>query len=664
LGAAAQSVGAQPVLRHHYDQAQAAQAAKNFPEAARQYRIFIADALGEMALQHVRLGEYRPAAPLFDEALALAPNSPGLEVSYARAALDAKEYSRARTLAEGVIRDYPGNAKAVAKAQWILGRALVDQNDEAAARPHFEAAVALEPDFDNGYALAIDCLDLGDGKCAATVFSEMLAGLGDTSALHFEIGRAYLNSDFQPLAVPELQQAIAEDPHLAGAHYLLASAYLLSGSENSLTKAESELKLELQLSPNDAKSHAQLGNILLKEKQYQAADRELRISVALDAVNPDAFLYLGELYQQTGRNDEAIAALHKSISLTTDPAYRRYQVQNAHYLLGRLLIQTGQTDAGEQELQKSSELVKQSLRSDRTRLSRYMAEASTREHSDESSAINPPSARQSESQSPELASALKAFERRLAPAIADSYNNLGVIAASAGDYEKALTSFERAEEWNPALDGLDANWGRAAYLSRHFSEAQAPLTRYLKSHPSDSDIRHQLAVALFMSKDYKGARVTLEGELAQKRETGFIGYVYAASLVCTGRTEEGTQRLLQLEKAEPGIAEVHLMLGEEYRRRKKYADASREFDTAIQLTPAQASAYRSLGLLQSEQGHPEKAVIYLEQAVRLEPETAETHRELSAAYRGADRQQDADREWGLYKTLKGAELNQSIISKP
>jgi tetratricopeptide (TPR) repeat protein len=651
------------VLHRHYEQAQAAQTAKNLPEAARQYRVFLADALGEMALQHAHLGEYNRAAPLFDEALALAPRSPGLQVSYAQAALDAKEYSRARTLAEEVIRDYPANTRAVARSEWILGRVLADQSDDAAARPHFEAAVALEPNFDNGYALAIDCLNLGDGKCAATVFSEMLTGLGDTAVLHFEIGRAYLNSDFQPLAVPEFEKAIAEDGHLAGAHYMLASAYLLSGSDHSLARAEDELRLELQLSPNDARTHAQLGNIALQQKQFEVAEKELRLSIALDAVNPDAFLYLGQLCQQTGRLGEAISALRQSISLTEDPSYHRYQVQNAHYLLGRLLIQRGQTDAGEQELAIASTLLHQRLKGDRTRLSKYMAETPMPGDGAQKSGAGLATTSMPAAQSAQLASALKDFAQRLAPAIADSYNNLGVISASAGQYEPALTYFERAAEWNPALDGLDANWGKAAYLAKHFSEAQAPLKRYLQSHPSDADVRDQLAVSCFMSMDYTGALATLDREPSQAKQTGFVGYVYAASLLHTGQAQEGMDRLLLLEKSDPSIAEVHATLGEEYLRRKKYEDASRELNTAIQLNPLDAAAYRSLGMVQWEQDETQEAVTSLEHAASLDPGKAEIHRELSAAYRKAERQQDAQREWGIYETMKGREPNESITSK-
>ena len=91
---------AKSVLQQHYDAAQSYQSAGNLTEAARQYRIFTAAALGELAIERAHLGDYDKAAPLFDEALSLAPNSPALEIEYAQAAFVHGDLSHARLLAE------------------------------------------------------------------------------------------------------------------------------------------------------------------------------------------------------------------------------------------------------------------------------------------------------------------------------------------------------------------------------------------------------------------------------------------------------------------------------------------------------------------------------------------------------------------------------------
>jgi predicted Zn-dependent protease len=88
------------VLQQHHDAAQSYQSAGNLTEASRQYRIFTAAALGELAIERAHLSDYDKAAPLFDEALSLAPNSPALEIEYAQAAFVHGDLSHARLLAE------------------------------------------------------------------------------------------------------------------------------------------------------------------------------------------------------------------------------------------------------------------------------------------------------------------------------------------------------------------------------------------------------------------------------------------------------------------------------------------------------------------------------------------------------------------------------------
>jgi tetratricopeptide (TPR) repeat protein len=637
------------ILKQHYDLAQQFQTAGNFGEAASQYRIFIADALAEMALQSANIEDYHKAAPLFDEALRLAPQSPGLKIRYAQAALAADDLLRTQTLTESILRDYPGNRKALAKAHLLLGRALLKMNHETAARAHFEAAVGLEPNFENGYALAIACLDHDDGASAAKIFAEMIAGLGDTAALRIEIGRAYLNSDFQQEAIPEFKKAIITDSQFPGSHYALAVAYLTIGGDRNLAEANSELEAELKLSPNDASTHEQLGNIALRQHRHSDAERELKQAISLNANDPGAFFYLGQLFSETNRRDEAIASFRQSISLTKDPASNRYQVQKSHYLLGRLLIQSGQTEAAKKEMQLSSELLKRSLSRDRDRLAGELEETATPAAHD-TTPINATSGQLSSRQA-EAAAYLAAFERRIAPAIADSYNNLGVVAASNRSMDEALASFEHAYEWNPAIAGLDVNWGLAASRSGRYAEAISPLSRAILTNPTDAELRSGLSVSLFKTEDFPGVLKVLESATDQITASPQLAYIYAASLVKTGNTNAGMKRLLALEQADPQLADTHTTLGEGYALQKDYAHAIPQLLTSIKLKPGDAAPYFILGSIELERGEVHQAIHSLELATKLNPDAKESHGLLASAYRKGRREPDAEREQAIYEVL-------------
>ena len=260
-------------LQKRYDQAQEFQRTGKLAEAAGQYRAFLAEALGELAIGYATVPDYARAAPLFDEALSLEPDSPTMLLDYARTALTMGDFAHAKTLAAEFIRMYPDDRQRLAQAHQVLGRSLLKLNQDQAARKELETALALDPTFANGYDLAVACLDLDDEKCAVQIFGEMERSFGDTPEIHLAFGRAYGDSDFQPKAIPEFRKAIEENPRLPGAHYLLAAVLLATGNEQSpLESAEAELKKELVVSPRDAMTYAALGKIAVTRTNYAEAE--------------------------------------------------------------------------------------------------------------------------------------------------------------------------------------------------------------------------------------------------------------------------------------------------------------------------------------------------------------------------------------------------------
>ena len=368
-------------LQRHYKDALELQQAGNLTEAANQYRAFLADALGQLATGYALVPDYSNAAPLFDEALALEPDSPSLLLDSARTALLMGDLEHARTLATAFIQKYPADREKLAQAHQLLGRALLKLNRDQEARKELEAAVSLDPTFPNGYDLAVACLDLGDENCAVQIFGEMEKSFGDTPEIHMAFGRAYADSDFQPRAVTEFTRAIEENPRLPGAHYLLAAVLLGTGGgkDSPLESAEAELKKELAISPRDAMTYAALGKIAVTRNNYPEAEVYLKKAILLAPQNPDAYLYLGQMYFDTNRLADAEAALRQCIRLTTDVSRNRYQVQKAHYLLGRILMKNGQQDSAHAEMVIERELANKTLAQDKSKLAGLMNESASQD---------------------------------------------------------------------------------------------------------------------------------------------------------------------------------------------------------------------------------------------------------------------------------------------
>jgi tetratricopeptide (TPR) repeat protein len=669
--------GAGNSLGEHYDAAQNFQAAGDLAEASSQYKMFLAGALAELARGHAAAGDFEKAERLFEEAVQLTPGDSQIRLAYAGASFDARDYTRAKSLAEEVLHADPRNAK----AHLALGRALMRLNQNTPAREQFEAAIAIDPNFENGYALATAYLALKQEASAARIFAEMLSGLGDTAEIHLSFGRAYADAGLPDQAIQEFKTAIARDGKLPSAHYCLGAAYLQSMGEIDDSQAAAEFEKELQINPDDFLSHLELGSIDLTDHNLTGAIAELTGAEGLDAQNPDAPLFLAQAYMEMNRPGDAEAEFQKSILLTHDVARNHYQVQRAHYMLGRMDLQNGHEEEGQKEIQIAAELGKRSALENQGRVSSA-----------------PEGAQDAEAPNREALGKVDAFEKQLAAPIADSYDNLGAMAAGGRDFPDALLDFRAAYEWNPTLDGLDYNWGKAAFSGEHFEEAVGPLGRYLASHPDDTWARSALGMSLYKLKKYAdalGTFQTIEPLLDADLKTALA---YAVCLVKAGDVSRGLVRLTQLATANPGDTSAHQALGEAFSSQGNFAAAAAEFRAALKLSPSNADlkyslavallglkqkaeagrllielveshsqnsdVYYQLGKLQLERGEAKAAVSTLVAGAKVSPGSAPIHFELAAAYQKDARRADAARETRLYEALESKQPGANDPAKP
>jgi tetratricopeptide (TPR) repeat protein len=488
----AQGFQANPVsasdLKHDYDAAQQAESRGDMPQAAAYSRLFIVHALNLLAQNFANVGDYGTATSLFDEGLLLDPGNLQMRLDYVQEAIAAGDLEKATQLAQQTEVRAPRSAP----AHLALGRVLLLNKQNVQAKKQMEAAVALDPNYADGLALARVDLMLKEEAEAATIFQEMLKGFGDTAQLHMDIGLQYAETDHSEQAEKEFKKAIAENDKLPGAHYSLGAAYLQNMGEMNFSKAAAQFRKELEISPNDILSHSQLGYIATKQHDFPEAEAQLLRAKALAPQDPDIDLMLGQLYIEMNQPEKAQAALSRSIELTGDPSRNNYQVQRAHYLLARVLMQSGKAEQATQQIQISNGLLRQMDEAKRGKpAGAAHGEASAPLTSIEKirPAVNAQQLQQA-----------KMVEAKLAPVIADSYNNLGVIAAIQKDFKQATAYFQDTAKWAPDLDGLDLNWGRAAFLDAQYEQAIPPLQRYLKSNPADESARSMLTTSLSRTK--------------------------------------------------------------------------------------------------------------------------------------------------------------------
>jgi tetratricopeptide (TPR) repeat protein len=695
-------------LQKHYDAARTYALSGDQQQASEEYRAFLADAMRGMANAQAHAGNFEDADKLFGEAVTFTPNDPQLLLDWAAAYLANSRPKEAQATAEKAVALSPTDER----GQFILGRAFFEQNQFEEAKKHLEQAVAKAPSFEIGYLLAVTYLKLKDTTHAQALFDEMISGLGDTVPLRLLFGRAYRDAEYWKEAIEQFKQAIAKHPQAPQAHYFLGLAYLGRDNDSGLPEAIPEFQAEVRINPNDYRAHYMLGYGLVKRHDNAGAEKELTRAIALDPTNPDPLIYLAQLYSETDRKAEAEAAARKAIALTTDESHNDYEVSRAHYLLGRMLIDSGSREQGIQELTKSEELRK-------LRIQRQVA----RQNPGDAAAEAAKQATGPEDKtpvSPKIKAEAKAYIDQLKPNVAEAYNNLGVAAAGEKDYKSALGWFEKAAAWDPSLDKLDRNLGMASYYANAFAKAVAPLERELQRHPDDVRVRATLGLSYFSLENYTSTLRTLEPVRQQVDGDPGLSAAYAVSLIKTGKYDDGMARLRSLEKANPDSADIHTFLGTAFADQGIYATAIEEFRkslaidasqqhthfllglalirqgdnagavpemrAALRLNPSDvqakyhlafaliqigqksegrtllnqviqqdkdhADAYYQIGKLQLEDGDVKGSITSLETATHLSPESEYMHYQLAMAYRRDSRPADAEREMAQYQALK------------
>ena len=703
-------------LQQRYDAARTFQISGDNVRASAEYRAFLAEALRSAGAARAIAGESDRAAELFRNALNADSDNVDARLSYAFLQLQRQNPDEAQRLAEEALKVSPKNPQALA----LLGRLAFRKGDYKAAREYLEAAIIEVPNFETGYLLGMTYVKLSDFKRAQVLFDDMITGLGDTAQIHVYFGRAYAEGASEGLdqAIQEFKRAIAKDSKILQAHYFLALAYLNRDGESGFGEAVPELASEIELSPKDARSRYLLGYIAMKQHKAAEAESQLQQAAQLDSDNPDPLIFLGQLYSESNRDKDAEAALRKAIALTRDVSRGDYQINRAHYVLGRVLLRTGRKEEGQRELEISKELRDHVRHPEETNGTQFEGLTASAQ----------PEAPTQAPVSPEAAKKADVFINQLRPAIADAYNNLGVILASQQQFTAALDEFRKASEWQPSLATVDRNYGMAAFYAKQYSDAVAPLSRHLQQHEDDFRTRAALGLCYFMTQKFPNVLETLKPAAQQVDSDPGLSYAYAVSLVKTGNYNEGVQRLKALDTSQANSAEVHSLLGQAYADQNEYgtameeyrkslaidsnqpqtvyllglallrngspADAVEQFRTALKMSPQDANkkyhlafsliqvqqtdeardllkqvieqdpkyadAYYELGKLQLEQGDTKAAIASFETGSQLSPDSDYIHYQLAMAYRRDSRTQDAEREIKVYQALKNRHRGRDV----
>jgi Flp pilus assembly protein TadD len=417
-------------------------------------------------------------------------------------------------------------------------------------------------------------------------------------------------------AAAEYHEAIRMDPRMEDAYRNLG---FLEWSEHQLESAREELERAVELSPGDSLAHYYLGRVQLDAQLYAQAFQELDRSRVPWPADAGFLIEAATGYIALGRQEQARKMLDQ---LATLPLSDAQSMQFAS-----LLLAVHENDTAINLFRKLS--------------NRKPADPAQWAQFDLALAyLLAGSYEKAADQAHACIDVLRRAGSEPAQA-APAWSLIGIAYARLGHSEQATNAFRQAATLAPRQEEPWLNLTRELMELSHYADAISAVQEGLASNPKSYALRLRLGAASLSAGRYAEAEnvfrdLVTEGD---PLPTGYIGL--AQVLLRTGRAEEAASELtVAREKLGPNFL-ISYFRGLALGRAGKQLEAMSAFEEAVRLDPHSAEAHLSLGKAELALGRVSDAITELEEALRLSPGNPQARRLLSQAYRRAGDEKSA-----------------------
>jgi tetratricopeptide (TPR) repeat protein len=189
--------------------------------------------------------------------------------------------------------------------------------------------------------------------------------------------------------------------------------------------------------------------------------------------------------------------------------------------------------------------------------------------------------------------------------------NLGLATLVAKQYAAAVELFDRALSDDPSLIGAYLFRGITYYNLGDVRRAVSSLKRYSDLQPQDPEVHYYLAGSYFTLQDYPAAAVQYVTEIKFKPHSEDVYYYLGHCYLAMAR-----EIMKNLSHGPDGKYYTWLILGEREADEGNTTSALQNFRQAMRLNPQLAESYVDLGNLLLKDGQPSKAKADFEEALK------------------------------------------------
>jgi protein O-mannosyl-transferase len=221
------------------------------------------------------------------------------------------------------------------------------------------------------------------------------------------------------------------------------------------------------------------------------------------------------------------------------------------------------------------------------------------------------------------------------------YANLGNASADAGLLEVAFDAYQQALNVNPAYVEAYLGLARLNTGARDYAGAARIYEIALELEPNNERARVEFGKLRFIEGQYDAAIALFQAVLANNPYAiaayNGLGLCYAN----TGRDDQAYQVYHQALALDPNSTLIRNSLGTLYMERGESAKAIVQFQELVRLDPENVEGRNNLGVLYLRAGQPADALRELMEAVRRQPDDAYIISNLAQAYAAAGLPEEA-----------------------
>jgi predicted Zn-dependent protease len=167
------------------------------------------------------------------------------------------------------------------------------------------------------------------------LMNRLRAAAPDSYWYHFAMGQVHESMQHFDLAIAEYRKANQLNSLLPGVHYRLGRAILAASKDDkSIAEAEQEFRRELEISPDHAEAHFELGEIARERGDLEQAAKELSLAIQLNPQFFEAQMALGRTLLKQGKVRDAIGPLQAAGALDPENSTAHFLLANAYRSLG------------------------------------------------------------------------------------------------------------------------------------------------------------------------------------------------------------------------------------------------------------------------------------------------------------------------------------------